>query len=184
MPRRIGIFGASEETLQLLRMLVVNPQLEITGIWDPQPGAALTLARNVTPEVASLVERLVTDDLDAFVGGDPLNAVIEGGASPTFATRFPNASERGVQILSPLTARLLWAYETATPDSKAELLTALAEVVESVELTIDSGELFSRMLENAVWLPAAANAAAILSPGMALIVLPSNVSRVVFAASC
>ncbi len=150
MPRRIGIFGASEETLQLLRLLVVNPHIEIMGIWDPQPGAALTLARNVTPEVASLVERLVTDDLDAFVGGDPLNAVIEGGASPTFATRFPHASERGVQILSPLTARLLWAYETATPDSKAELLTALAEVVESVELTIDSGELFSRMLEIAV----------------------------------
>ncbi len=96
MPRRIGIFGASEETLQLMRLLVVNPQLEITGIWDPQPDAALSLARNVTPEIASLVESLVTDDLDGFVsglaGGGQLDAVIQGDASPTFATRFPHAS--------------------------------------------------------------------------------------------
>jgi len=149
MPRRIGIFGASEETLQLMRLLVVNPQLELTGLWDPQPDAARRLAARAAPEIAQLVDRLVSDDLDAFVSG-PLDAVIEGGVSPTFATRFPHAGERGVQILSPLTARLLWAYETATQDRKADLLTALSEVVESVELTIDSDELFTRMLEIAV----------------------------------
>jgi GAF domain-containing protein len=148
MPRRIGVFGASEETLQLLRMLVVNPQLAITGIWDPQPDAALRLARSFAPEVASLVESLVTNDLDAFLHEGQLDAVIEGGASPSFATRFPHASEHGVQIVSPLIARLLWAYQAGT--RKGELLTALTEIVESVELTIDSEELFSRMLEIAV----------------------------------
>jgi GAF domain-containing protein len=150
MPRRVGIFGTSEESLQLLRLLVVNPQLELTAVWDEHPEAALGLAHKVAPEIASLVESLLTDDLDAFVGSGNLHAVIEGGATPSFAARFPNAADRGVQILTPLMARLLWGYETATRDRKTELLTALSEVVESVELTIDSEELFTRMLEIAV----------------------------------
>jgi diguanylate cyclase (GGDEF)-like protein len=150
MPRRVGIFGVSEETLQLMRLLVVNPQLDLTGIWDPQPEAAAALAARVAPEIAGQVASLVSGDLDAFVGDGHLDFVIEGGVSPTFARRFPHAAERGVQILSPLTARLLWGYETATQDRKAELLTALSEVVESVELTIDSDVLFTRMLEIAV----------------------------------
>ena len=150
MPRRIGIFGASEETLRLMRLLSPNPQLEIATIWDADPDAALQRARNHAPQTASLVERLLTNDLDAFVGNGQLDAVIEGGVSPTFASRFPRAAEHGVQILSPLVARLLWAYESGARDRKADLLTALGEVVESVELTIDSSELFSRMLEIAI----------------------------------
>ncbi len=150
MPRRVGIFGTSEESLQLLRLLVLNPQLEITAVWDENPDAARARARQAAPEILPVLESLLTTDLDAFVGAGNLHAVIEGGASPSFAARFPQAAERGVQILTPLTARLLWAYETATRDRKNELLTALSEVVESVELTIDSNELFTRMLEIAV----------------------------------
>ena len=137
MPRRIGIFGTSAESLQLLRLLVVNPQLELSSVWDENPEAALRLARSVAPEIVSLLESLLTDDLDAFVGSGEFHAVIEGGATPSFAARFPNAADRGVQILSPLTARLLWAYETATQDRKGELITALSEVVESGDLTIE-----------------------------------------------
>ncbi len=54
------------------------------------------------------------------------------------------------QIVTPLTARLLWGYGVAPRDRKAELLQALHEVVESVELTIETDELFERMLEIAV----------------------------------
>ncbi len=150
MLRRVGVFGTSEETLKLLQLLAANPQLEIAAIWDADPEGARRLAQNVAPEIVSLLDSLLTDDLAAFVDGGDFHAIIEGGAVPSFAARFPNAGERGVQILSPLTARLLWGYETATRDRKNELLTALAEVVESVELTIDSDELFTRMLEIAV----------------------------------
>ncbi len=150
MPRRVGIFGTSEESLQLLRLLAVNPQIEITAVWDDNPEAALHLVRRAAPEVASLLESLLTVDAEGFRNAGRLDAVVEGGASPGFATRYPDSAEQGLQILSPLTARLLWGYETATRDRKNDLLTALSEVVESVELTIDSDELFARMLEIAV----------------------------------
>ena len=149
MRRRIGIFGATQETLALLRVLMANPLVELTGVWDADPAAALALSRRATPEVTPYIEPLITDDLDAFLMGN-FHAVIDSGASPGFAARFPQARDHGVQILSPLTARLLWAWETATRDRKQELLTALAEVVESVEMMVDSDELFGRMLEIAV----------------------------------
>ena len=67
---------------ELLLNKTWRPQLEITGIWDPQPDAALTLARNVTPEIVSIVERILTDDLDAFVGRGPQSAIdiVDDGA--------------------------------------------------------------------------------------------------------
>ncbi len=150
MPRRVGIFGVSEESMQLLRLLACNPQLELAGVFADDEAAARRIVQEAAPEVELLFESLLTLDADAFFDGGSLHAVVEGGASPGFAARFPGASEQGLQILSPLTARLLWGYETATRDRKSELLTALSEVVESVELTIDSQELFARMLEIAV----------------------------------
>jgi diguanylate cyclase (GGDEF)-like protein len=150
MPRRIGIFGATPETLRLLRELMANPLLELSGVWDANPSAALLRAEQAAPEIVPHIEPLITDDLGAFLDNGSFHAVIDSGEAPSFASRFPQAADRGVQILTPLTARLLWAYETATRDRKNELLTALAEVVESVELTIDSEELFGRMLEIAV----------------------------------
>ncbi len=150
MRRRIGIFGATDETLRLLGLLLTNPLLELTGVWDTDPAAALVRARRTAPEIVPHLEPILTDDLDAFVGNGSFHAVIDSGEAPGFSTRYPNAADSGVQILTPLTARLLWAYETATRDRKTELLTALSEVVESVDLTIDSDELFARMLEIAV----------------------------------
>jgi signal transduction protein with GAF and PtsI domain len=80
---------------------------------------------------------------------DPtLYAVIdsEGG----FAQRFPETAERGVQVVTPLVARLLWCYGATSPDRKTELLHALHEVVDSYNLTVDPDELFRRMLEIAI----------------------------------
>jgi GAF domain-containing protein len=149
MPRRVGIFGTSEEMLQLLRVLSANPQLEIAAIWDADPERARREAQHIAPEILSLFDSLLTNDIEAFLARGDFDAIIESG-EPGFAARVPNAAERVGQILSPLTARLLWGYETPSDDRKNELLTALSEVVESVELTIDSEELFTRMLEIAV----------------------------------
>ncbi|MEN8161603.1 MAG: GAF domain-containing protein, partial [Myxococcota bacterium] len=55
-----------------------------------------------------------------------------------------------VQVVSPLTARRLWGYGASGADRKGELLQALHEIVESVNLTIDPSELFERMLEIAM----------------------------------
>lgn len=148
--RRIGIFGASEESVRLTRLLLANPNVEIARVWDGDPKAALDRIRSLGPGLAETLEPLMTEDVDEFARGSELHAVIDSGDDPSFAKRFPEAGERNLQIVSPLTARLLWGYGVAPQDRKTELLTALSEVVESVELTIDSDELFQRMLEIAV----------------------------------
>jgi GAF domain-containing protein len=67
-----------------------------------------------------------------------------------FASHAPSGPRAALQVVTPLTARLLWGYGVAPRDRKAELLQALHEVVESVDLTIEADELFERMLEIAV----------------------------------
>ncbi len=82
MPRQIGIFGATTETLQLLRVLLANPLLELSGIWDSNPQAALLRARQVAPEVVPYIEPLLTDDLGSFLENGNYHAVIDSGETP------------------------------------------------------------------------------------------------------
>ena len=35
--RRIGIHGATDESLQLIPLLLANPEVEIAGVFDPDP---------------------------------------------------------------------------------------------------------------------------------------------------
>jgi GAF domain-containing protein len=147
--RRIGLYGANEETLRLIPLLTANPDLEIAAVYSEDRAAALERARGIGRGLAVDLEPLLVDDAEAFAAAS-LDAVIDAGQGDAFAARFPRAARSGLQIVTPLTARLLWGYGVAARDRKAELLQALSEIVESVELTIHSDELFTRMLEIAV----------------------------------
>jgi GAF domain-containing protein len=147
MRKQIGIYGATEEAFQLIPLLLANPSVEIAAIVDPGAAELRARASAFDPAVAAVFEAKLTDDASALTADPTLYAVIDAGAAPGFGARFPEAAERGVQIVSPLTARLLWGYDVHSADHKAELLQALHEVVESYNLTIDADELFARMLE-------------------------------------
>lgn len=149
MRRPVGIYGATEEALHLVRLLEGNPAVEVAAIYDADPAAARARAAQLDPATRERVLPRITADPQALLAPS-LRAVVDAGAGEPFATRFPDAAARGVQILSPLTARLLFGYGVSSPDRKAELLQALHEVVDSVNLTVDTDELFSRMLEIAM----------------------------------
>ncbi len=147
MRKRIGIYGATDETLQLIPLLEANPEVEISAIYDPDPTALRERLDALEPEIAETLRgRLVPDDT-ALASDVRLHAVIDSGSCAPFASSFPEASERGVQVVTPLAARLLWGYGATSSDRKAELLQVLHEVLESYNLTIDTDELFGRMLE-------------------------------------
>ncbi|MCG8592319.1 MAG: GAF domain-containing protein [Proteobacteria bacterium] len=149
MRKRVAIFGATEEALRLLPLLAANPDIEIAHIYDPESAEALARARALSPEIEADLAARLTADPTAFAARTHLAAVIDAGGEDAFAHEFPSAAAE-LQVVSPLTARLLWGYGAATEDRKSELLQALAEVVESVNLTVDADELFERMLEIAV----------------------------------
>lgn len=148
MRRRVGIWGASDESLRLLRLLLANPGVEVPRIYDADVAAALERARALGPALGGHVAPLLVDDPAAFFGEQQYDAIVDAtgdAASHVRARPLPTP-----QIVTPLMARLLFGYGVAPRDRKAELLQALHEVVESVELTIETDELFERMLEIAV----------------------------------
>jgi GAF domain-containing protein len=150
MRRGVVIWGVSDETLGLVAVLESNAEVEIGAVYDPDSAQARRRIESLAPETARrLLERFV-DTPDRLAGRADLYAVVDGGALPPAAEAFPDAADRGIQIVSPLTARLLWGYGVSGRDRKAELLQALHEVVESVNLTVDPDELFGRMLEIAM----------------------------------
>lgn len=150
MRKRIGIYGASPDALQLVPMLEDNAEVEIAVVFDPDLDAARARLRGLEPVLAETVAEVLTDDPTALGPTARLHAVIDSGLEPSFARFNRDASQPNLQIVSPLTARLLWGYGASGRDHKSELLNALQEVVESYNLTVDADELFARMLEIAL----------------------------------
>jgi hypothetical protein len=150
MRKSVAIYGATSEALQLVPVLEENPDLEIVVVFDPDLETARRRIQTLDPHTAERLLARLSDDRAVFEAASGIQAVVDAGLDPPFGRLFPGASLRGVQIVSPLTARLLWGYGVSARDRQAELLQALHEVVESVNLTIDADELFLRMLEIAM----------------------------------
>ncbi|UCE86496.1 MAG: GAF domain-containing protein [Deltaproteobacteria bacterium] len=150
MRKGIAIHGLTEETLQLLPLLEANPRVEIRVVFDPDRDAATERLRQLDASLATAMGERLTDDPERLVATEGVQAVVDAGAGTRFADRCPTARERGLEIVSPLTARLLWGYGGGARDRKSDLLQALHEVVDSVDLAVDTDELFERMLEIAI----------------------------------
>jgi len=148
MRRRIGIWGATDEALRLLRLVAGNANVEVTRIYDADPEAARERARGLGQALGHHLSRLLVHDVAAFFSEDGFDVVVD--ATGDLQQHRPTSPSRAIQVVTPLTARLLWGYGVAPRDRKAELLQALHEVVESVDLTIEADDLFERMLEIAV----------------------------------
>jgi len=150
MRKRIGIYGASDEALALIPLLSANPAVEISAVVDPDALALFDRLPHLPPGVAALLEQTLTNDPHVLLNDRTLHAVIDAGVDRSFAEQHPEVAQRGLQVVSPLTARLLWGLGVPNHDRQADLLQALHEVVESYNLTIDADELFVRMLEIAI----------------------------------
>ncbi|MEM7411882.1 MAG: sensor domain-containing diguanylate cyclase [Myxococcota bacterium] len=149
MRKRIGIFGATDEALALIPLLEGNATVEIVTVVDPDALRLLERLPELEPSVAATLENTLCQDPEELL--DPsLHAVIDASTGTPFSERFPQALERELQIVSPLTARLLWGLGVPLEERKSELLQALHEVVDSYNLTVDADALFVRMLEIAI----------------------------------
>jgi GAF domain-containing protein len=145
MRKRVGIFGASDEALALIPLLEANPRVEIARVYETEAQRLRGRPHSLDADVAALLERVLTHDAADFARSG-LDAVVVA-APEELAAALPGGAFGAAQIVTPLMARLLWSYGGSADQRKAELLQALHEVVESVDLTIDIDELFTRVLE-------------------------------------
>jgi diguanylate cyclase (GGDEF)-like protein len=149
MLRTLAMLGTSDEGVALIPLLSENPELELALILDADlDGARLRLAV-LDPELAAASQQCLTHDTEGFASLPGLAAVIDA-RSGEGGEALDAVLARGIPVLTPATARLLYARGASDPARREELLQALHEIVESVDLTLDSGELFARVLEVAV----------------------------------
>jgi len=150
MRKRIGIYSATDEARQLIPLLLKNPEFEIAAVVDPDTESIRQQFGSIDSGLVRVLDERLTSDVNALLLDPNLHAVVDASSKGDFAANHPALTERGIQIVTPLTARLLWCFSQASRNNKRDLLTALHEIVESYNLTINADELFSRVLEIAV----------------------------------
>lgn len=147
MRRRVGIYCASDEALSLIPFLAENPELELVYVYDPDADSVFNRLAQFEPGTAALLEQTLTHDAHAFDLPGIVDTVIDGSPDAAFAANPPT---QDIQVVTPLTARVLWGGSVPAPNPKTELLQALHEVLQSYTLAMDTDELFTRMLEIAL----------------------------------
>ncbi len=144
--RRLAIYGVTDETLALLPALLRNPEVELVHAFHPRPAALMAWLESRNPAWARAVAPLLTSDPAVFRRAD-LDAVVDAGAGAPFATRFPERVRRGLRVVGPLTARLLYGLSGREPGRRVELLRTLRGLVRAFDFTVDRDELLARLLE-------------------------------------
>src|SRR5262249_23945248 len=144
MRKRIGLFGASDESLALIPLLEANPAVELARVYDPEAARLRERFGRLDPGVAAALEGTLVDDPREFADSGLDAAAVSAPDALTAA--LPEGALGSARIVLPLTAKLLWGYNGPPAERKAELLQILHEIVESVDLTIDTDELFTRVL--------------------------------------
>jgi len=150
MRKRIGIYHATEEACRLIPLLLDNAELEIAAIFDPDAASRRNRLTDLDSRTAHLLDQQLRDDPNHLLADPALHAVLDASPEADLVTQHPELLARGIQIVTPLTARLLWCFKASSGSSQSDLLSALHEIVESYNLTIDTDELFTRVLEIAV----------------------------------
>ncbi|MCX5738631.1 MAG: GAF domain-containing protein [Proteobacteria bacterium] len=162
MGRRIAVYGATDEALQLLPLLTSHADLDVAAVFDPDAAVQKRRLALLEPPVAALLQRLLTDDPSVLRDDMRLEAVIDAGIAPPFRSDFAPLVARGVEVLSPHEARARWEAPAAKTDSKRELLIALEEIAAAVELAAAPGALFARLLEVSIAVTGAAGGSLLL----------------------
>ncbi len=150
MRKRLAIVGISEEGLALIPLLEANPDVEIGALLTDDPPNALARLERIDPALPERYRDRITSDGTAVLRTSGLVALIDAEPAPAHRDVLLDAPDRGVQVTTPLIAKLLYAFGPVDASRKPDLLHALSEVLESYNLTVDRKGLLSRILQIAV----------------------------------
>ena len=150
MRKRLAIVGHSDEGLGLIPLLEANPDIELAAVLTDDAEAARRGLTRVDPKYAVRSYALVATDAQAVLRTPGLVALIDADAPAPLRAVFADAADRGVQVTTPLIAKLLYAFGPVDAARKPDLLQALGEILESYNLTVDRRGLLNRILQIAV----------------------------------
>lgn len=150
MRKRLAIVGHSEEGLSLIPLLEANPDVEVCGILTDQPLQAMHVLSRAEPALAERFWDRITSDASEILQTAGLTALIDAAPAASLRQILDQASDRGLQVTTPLIAKLLYAFGPVDASRKPELLRTMGEILESYNLTVDREGLLQRILQIAV----------------------------------
>lgn len=148
MRKQLVIVGHSREGLDLVPLLEANPGVEVCRLISDDPDAIHRTLEDIDPTLARRFAERVSSDLEAALAIPGLTALIDAKAPKAMRRRISEA--RGVQVTTPVLAKLLFAFGPADAYSKPELLQSLRDILDSYDLALDRRGLLNRVLQIAV----------------------------------
>jgi GAF domain-containing protein len=148
--KRLAIVGYSDEGLGLIPLLEANPDVELCAVLADDADAARRGLVKVDPKYAVRSYSLVSTDPQTVLRTPGLVALIDADAPASLRPVLAEAPDRGIQVTTPLIAKLLYAFGPVDAARKPDLLQALGEILESYNLTVDRRGLLNRILQIAV----------------------------------
>lgn len=150
MRKRLAIVGHSEEGLTLIPLLEANPDVEVCGILTDQPLQAMRVLGRTEPALADRFWDRITSDPAEILQTTGLTALIDADPPESLRGLLEEAPDRGLQVTTPLIAKLLYAFGPVDASRKPDLLHTMSEILESYNLTVDREGLLQRILQIAV----------------------------------
>ena len=156
--KKVAIVGGNKQGLGLLPLLERDPSVEVGWIVDPNPDALVFKLDELGFRLARKYRLRISTDWDELRRAQGLGLIINASPDPSVRARLERMDFRGVEIISALTARLLWESRGAEgrggaeagEGSESKLLASLNEIVEAVNLTKDKRQVTSLILKVAM----------------------------------
>ena len=150
MRKRLAIIGHGEEGLALIPLLEANPDVEVCAILTQDREATLEGLRQLESGLDQRFAARVTDRIEDVLQTEGLVAIVDADPAPSLEEVLREAPERGIQVTTPLIAKLLYAFGPVDATRKPDLLQTLGEILESYNFTVDRSGLLNRVLQIAV----------------------------------
>src|SRR3972149_4224863 len=124
MRKHVAIAGHSADGLALIPLLEANPEIDVCAVYTPEPDRAHEGLSQLAPDVARRMAERVTDDPAVVLGMSGLGAIVDADLPPAGRSLLHEAPERGIQVTTPLIARLVFAFGPVDAARKQDLLEA------------------------------------------------------------
>jgi len=148
--KRLAIIGHGEEGLALIPLLEANPDVEVCAILTQDREATLEGLRQVQAGLDQRFAARVTDRIEDVLQTEGLVAIVDADPASSMEQVLSEAPARGIQVTTPLIAKLLYAFGPVDATRKPDLLQTLGEILESYNFTVDRSGLLNRVLQIAV----------------------------------
>ena len=156
--RKVAIVGANKDGLALLPYLLNDKDTKVEMITDNNKDAMAFKLEELGYKISDRYGIKLTPNLSDLLKIDDLDIIINASKDPSITSFLYQPRFSKVEILTPLSARLLWGYkkegklfgQSTSRDRHQGLLESLAEIVDAVKLTLDKDELLPIILRIAL----------------------------------